>query len=554
MAGIILALASLGWASPRVLAVLVAVLSLGWLVVAVGMRRPYLDLFRQALTRGTLDPSSELEELDLGSLEAVMQALSSREPTRAVAALELLEDRKRSRLIPGLILYHESEIVLVRALEIEDASKRTEWVPLIERLLEHPSEDVRVAAVRALARGGNLESLEKALEDSSPAVRAHAAFCIASADPSRDPLHDPTIESLLSLEASAARSARLALLDSVYDSADPRWAGLVLAMAFADDPEVVERASATMGRVKDDRFIPILIGRLALRDGRAAVREALVQFGDRGLDALEKAMRDPKTSARVRLHIPRSISRFGSQRAADILSEQLASALGGAVRYKVLRGLGRLVAEGKVKVQRDVVENEVRRNLIEHMRLLSLRVPLEGGQSAVSARDGGSGRLLVGLLDDKLRQSLERAFRLLQVVHKNEDMRSVYFALRSSDRRVRANALEFLDVLTGDEAGSQARRDIRALLRIVADDLSAAERVVRAAAFVPAPPTKYSATLGALIRDPDESVAALAAYHALELDIDELRDQVAQAVIDRPSLSFVSASPIRLPGGAEAHA
>src|SRR5262249_42092406 len=49
VAALILAAAALGGGGPRVLAAAVAALALGWLVVAVGLRTPYLGLFRQAL-------------------------------------------------------------------------------------------------------------------------------------------------------------------------------------------------------------------------------------------------------------------------------------------------------------------------------------------------------------------------------------------------------------------------------------------------------------------------------------------------------------------------
>src|SRR5262249_38816472 len=155
---------------------------------------------------------------------------------------------------------------------------------------------------------------------------------------------------------------------------------------------------------------------------------------------------------RIRLHLPRTVSRFDSQRAADLLIEQLARAQDGVVRYKALRGLGRLVVTGRVRVDRAIVEAEIRKNLSEHLRILALLVPLDRGIRAAPARAKASGRLVAGLLDDKLRQSLERAFRFLQIAHRNEDIRGVYSALRSRDKRTRANALEFLDALTAQAA------------------------------------------------------------------------------------------------------
>ncbi len=77
VAGVLLLLATFHLGPPRVLRAIVAVLAMGWIGTTVALRSSYLDLFRQAISRGTLDLSSEAAELDLGSIEAVMDALSA---------------------------------------------------------------------------------------------------------------------------------------------------------------------------------------------------------------------------------------------------------------------------------------------------------------------------------------------------------------------------------------------------------------------------------------------------------------------------------------------
>jgi AAA family ATP:ADP antiporter len=540
VAGALLLLAALGLSSPRLLAAIVVGLAAIWVGVTAGLRRPYLDLFRRALRRGSLDAGALGDDLDIGSVEAIMEALSSRDAARVIAAMEVLQERKRSRLIPGLILYHESPEVLVRALAVVAASDRGDWVPLAERLLTHPAEAVRVAAVRALGEKGDVEAVARAAEDESPAVRAHAAFCLADRAGAADLRADPRITAILRLEGGAGRAARVALLDAIHDNKDPRWADVILDLAACDDALVVEHAAMAMTRAQDPRFVPLLIARLTVRDGRGAVREALVSHGEPAFDALVQALRDPETDPRVRVHTPRTLSRFGTQRAADVLLEQLLLEPSGLVRYKILRGLGRLVSENKVKVDRSRLQEQMRRNLVEYFRLLSLSVPLARGQRDDPSRGEGAGKLIVGLLEDKQQQSLERAFRLLQIAHRNEDIRTVYYSLRFGDRRRRAHALEFLDALTLPSRRREEGFDpgTRELFRLVADDLSPEDRVARAAAYLPTRPATYEEAVSALLREKDESLAALAAYHALEMGHGGLRERVAEAYRARPTLSL----------------
>jgi hypothetical protein len=160
--------------------------------------------------------------------------------------------------------------------------------------------------------------------------------------------------------------------------------------------------------------------------------------------------------------------------------------------------------------------------------LLSFRAVLAG-----QAMKDEAGRLLCGLLDDKLRQSMERAFRLLKIGHKREDIHRVHTAALSDDPRERANAGEFLDALL-------ARHDqqpLRELLRIVVDQATDAERVARAAVDGRRLARTRPAALRMLVEDSDDALAALAAQHALAVEGDrELREVVVRASEHRPSL------------------
>jgi HEAT repeat protein len=208
-----------------------------------------------------------------------------------------------------------------------------------------------------------------------------------------------------------------------------------------------------------------------------------------------------------------TLARFGTQDAADRLLQEIENERDGLVRYKAIRGLGRLVADKNVRMDRVRVERLAYANLLEHFRLLGLRAPFDSspadGRGHV-ARAEPTERLLVGLLDDKLRQSLERTFRLLKIAHPREDIHSAHVAGLSEDRRARANAAEFLDTLLR----RRDQRGLRDLLRIVTDDLSASERVLRARPLLPHPPPETrDAALARLIEDGDAALASLAKLH-----------------------------------------
>lgn len=522
-AGGLLLLATLGYDGPRQLSLLVVGLALAWLLAGFGLRRPYLNLFRSSL--GQFRDASG-PDFDLRAVEVVVESLSSREPQRAIAAIDLLQSSKRERLIPALILYHESEEVLVRALEALPSPGRTDWVPLAERLLEHPSDEVRVFALEALAREGHREAIHGRLLDISPSVRSHAAFWIADTESATDPAEHTAVTEILAMRGVTGRTARIGLLEAVERAGDSRWAELLITLAEDKESEVAQAAANAMTHVADSRFVPLLIRRLAVSDGRSTVRRALVTLGRPAFEALEEALFSSETSYRVKVHLPATIARFANKRAAELLTRALDVVEEGRVRYKVLRGLVLLVSRTGRRIDPRMLERRMLLDLAEHFRALAhhdllARALTETGKGVVS------GELLVGLLDDKARQALDRVFLLLQVSFPDEDLRSVRAAARSPSSKRRAQAQEFLDALTL----SAKDPAIRELLRLAVDDLSASERVARAGldVHVEDPPADVSESLQLLLQDCDEALAGLAAYHVLESGRDALRPDVERA-------------------------
>jgi ATP:ADP antiporter, AAA family len=552
-AGGLLVVAELGFTSSRTIAGVVAVGAFVWIAVALTMKRSYLDLLRAELGRGALDPRLlQFEELDIDSVESVMVALSSTESARVIGAMQLLEDSGRARLIPALILYHDDEQVLLKALDLVPRIDEQQWRPHAVRLSRSGSNRVRAAALRALGRACEGDLVRPFMDDPSLSVQAHAAFQLARCEGAEEPMEHPAIVQLLQRTATATdderRAVRQALLDALQLDADARWTDLMLELASEDrSPAVVEAVSTALVRIPDERFIPLLLSWLDLREVRSRVQQALVLLGPPALTALDEALRAPETTSRIRRAIPVTMAGFGSQRAADLLMEHLARETDGVVRYRVLRGLGRLVSSYAVTVDKAMIEEEIERNLREHLRLMALSTPIDDEHAPTRAR--ASAMLLKGLLDDKMRQALERAFRLFKVLHPHENIRGVYIALSSSNRKERANALEFLDALA-----LNCSEECRRLLRLVGDDLPPAEKVARAGGDIFAPSTEGEA-VASLLGDSDEGVVALAAYHAMasrtvndDLDLDGFFESnpsmrfVVEAVEQLPPLSLVPAS------------
>jgi hypothetical protein len=260
----------------------------------------------------------------------------------------------------------------------------------------------------------------------------------------------------------------------------------------------------------------------------------LVTLGEPAFAQVAKALEDVTNPRRLRVQLPQTLGRFGTAEAAEALLDRVEHDPDGLVRYKALRALGRLVADYRIGVDRSRVARCVRANFVSYFVLLGMRVALGASPLQASGRQSSAFQLLAGLLDDKLRQSIERAFRLLKIAHPKEDIHRVYLACMGSDKRARANAAEFLDALLW----RREERPLRVLVRIVADDLSREAAVDLAAAHLGLmPPRTHLEAVQVALADADIKVAALAAMYAVATGADGLIASVHKAQEKRPSLA-----------------
>ncbi|HUG55341.1 MAG TPA: HEAT repeat domain-containing protein, partial [Vicinamibacteria bacterium] len=498
-----------------VLAAAAAALSVVWIAWAADLKGHYLNLFRAALREGAMRARGDLPPLDLGSLEALFGALNSQDDAEVIGAMELLAAGGRARLIPALILYHPSRAVVLRALEVFGASERADFLPVADRLLRDDAPEVRAAALRAYTRVRPEEALlRRAAADPDPLVCATGLVGLVSGGwvaPEAQVLDD-----LMTRPSPAGRHALAAAI-----AAQPVAAFEPLLLRLAEDPdeEVQALAAAAMGALRLPSFVPALLPMLATSRLRPVARAALVAFGPPALQALDEALRDEHLPVEVRSHVPRTISKFPAEQAAPLLLHQLVHEDDGVVRYKILRGLGRLAAENPdVVLDREVLRSGTERTLEAIFRLVHWRTILARGAAAVPARATPGHELLTALLDDRHSHAVERLFRLLGLQYRGEDFEKIYRGLSNASPKVRAGSRELLENLLAPP--------LREAIVAVVDEVSDAERLARATAVYRALPLTYEELLARLLEESGETVRCLAVYHVGEIGLVALRPRL----------------------------
>jgi hypothetical protein len=510
--------------SQRTLTIAIALLALLWLSLSVRVRGPYIELFRKALRRGGLEREGALPELDLTAVETLLEALARPDARDVLAAMNVLADRGRGRLIPALILHHSDESVLLRALELFGPAERSDWLALGEGLLNHPSQAVRLASVRALALAGAEAALARASAHADPALRALSRLHLAQlSGESAGPLGSDAVPTTLAEESD--ETLRLALIEAI--AAHPTPDSPTTLLALAERPELRSAVTSALSGMNDTASISFLIGRLASRDDRVAARRALVRRGQPAFEALLRVLLDPSADRRVRLHVPRTLSAFESKPAVQVLLQLLRDDPDGLLRYKALRALEDLARRTVLPIDPEPVIAELAKNCLEYLRLFTLAVPLRADPTT-SART--SRALALGLVEDKLRQSLDRIMRLVQIAQRGDDIPSVFSALRASDRHERARAIEFLDALARnwEQTSDQAPR----LLRLVVDDLSVSERLIAAEPLVGSV-SGTSQALERMAEDADPVLSEIARHALLRVEHSRPRS-VPPAAPDTP--------------------
>jgi hypothetical protein len=260
---------------------------------------------------------------------------------------------------------------------------------------------------------------------------------------------------------------------------------------------------------------------LASHEVRDEARAAFVAHGPEGLEFLAGALADASLPHEMRRHVPRTISLFPPLEASRVLLARLLPEPDGMVRFKILRGLGRLAAlHPEIPLDRKLLRDAAERTLRACLRLVAWRLTLVTGAAREARRRTAGHELLVELLRDKEAHATERLFRVLGLLQRGEDFKSIHRGLRSADPKVRAGSRELIENLLAPP--------LREAVLALVDDVSDGERLARAAGFQREEASDYDTLLAALLEEPGETLRCLVAHHVAELGLLGLRPRLRE--------------------------
>jgi HEAT repeat protein len=428
----------------------VAAVAAVWGYLTVALAPHYIDLFRQTLRQTSRSPKLAAADWDIDALESVMAALNSVNDQEVRAALKLLHEEGRERVVPALLLYHPSPSVVVDASQILAKAGRKDVVPILDRLL---FADTRAEVLTPLLRargalGASETLLRRFVEHADPRVSVTAlAQLVAHGLAAED---DQT--RLRTLLETGSADVRLAMTDAL--ALQPLAGAVSWIAILARDADKAVRMSALQAIVQDPQpqYLDALVGLLGERDFRADARAALVTLGEPALEHLSTALQDERRSILERRHIPRTVLRFDHPRVPAVLASRLGTETDPLVHYKLLRALDGLRARGvELSAYNDVFEREAHKAVHEIATWHAARMALQRSVPVLPVDTAELHDLLVQVLLDERQYALYRLFLALALRYPKEDMTAIARGLASDQGVLRASSRELLEAVLGPE-------------------------------------------------------------------------------------------------------
>jgi ATP/ADP translocase len=419
----------------RGLAVVVMGLCVPWIYFSHLARKEYISTIRKRFEARRLDfETVRISVQDAGTLRMLETTAAGENPRQAAYALSLLAD-------------------------VPDYDVR----PLLQKAVASPHPELRDQAYD-IGAAIRYEGLRWNKPVRSPAEVAYAiAISPDRARLASDFLNGPdpaaanaALEALRNDTLAARQAISGEWLERMAASPDPeRRALAATAIAvrgdqraeslcqFMEDPDsrpamAACRAAALM---KDRGCLFPLVHTLGNPRLRADAIPALAAFGPQICGTLSDILLDETVPMRVRRQIPRVLKNIPDQRSVDVLLKAVGH-LDLTIRSAVLKALNHLRESAPgLNFDNQFVTEQISN---EARYYYELNAALEPFRQYPGSRNRAAW-LLAGTIEERLRGTLERLFRLLGLRYPPKEIYSAYRAVSKKQHEEATAALEFLD-------------------------------------------------------------------------------------------------------------
>ena len=427
-----------------------------WATFIFLLRSRYIDALRTGLEAQTIAwENGDIDYADKQTIEAVLQTLQRKDEQTLLFGLELAEKLDPKVVVPYLpvdLLGHPSPLVRSRSLKLFAATTDPEKLKEIVRLLQDENGAVQAEAINvvcAIRKEDSIPLMRPYLESPDPRVQRSAIECLLHhGDAEIREVALASFRNMIARPGVDGAAARIEAARLIGEVADQQLRGYLLMFIREESSEVVREALASAAKIKEPAVVRDVIMQLGCPKTKSAAHQALVEYGEIGVETLKEVLLDRNVSRDVRLNIPSTLSKIASPVAMNALLNGL-NQEDGSLRYRIIVGLEEIARRlPNLRIDRLVIELAIDAEASRYYRRFLTFFVLFGDEPEDSMNNGS---LLHQALLENMERERERVLRLLSLIYRPEDIGSASVALRSRIRAKQAQAIEFLDnLLSGD--------------------------------------------------------------------------------------------------------
>ena len=410
------------------------------LAMAPHYRRALFEGLRARRVDSDADPQTQ-ELLQQNALREAQARLRAERPQEIVQALEMVREMRLAVEVNDLMpaARNADPEVARRALEVmSEMGMKPERQLLLALLTRDKAAPVLRECLRLLTHypdKGLIPLVSPFMQHDDLAVARLAVMWMRSAGGENvtSRIHRELIDDLRS--QTSGRRARAAFISGGYHN-DPAF-DLV---SMIDDPSMEVRLNAvqSMGQIGSPEFIDPLIKALGQADLVPAASQALLRFGPPLVGALAEVIAERPPHPAIQLRLFRVVERFGTNEARDFLMQQLLPSHETVVRDGAVQSLWRMAREPeRPRPPRTWLTNQLLKEIDRLRRFQVIELITAGASLRHQFFQAELGALRI--------QAESRGFRLLGLLHSRAAMHRAFMYDRSTQQRVRSNAIELLD-------------------------------------------------------------------------------------------------------------
>ena len=415
----------------RDVSLIIIVFIVVWAWFGLRVTREYVTIVKNNLHIKWRDADKLItEKIDVDMTKLIFDTLQSRERSSVLYTMNLFDLIKKERMTPELksLISIKGDELRARSMDSLLDLPGESLLPEIDDSLEPEELDAQIREILALDVYQELikEKIEKATREKggrAEVSRMEAAKVMGMMEPGI-----PLVKELKKL-----------LQD--------------------ESPEVVRYAAESAGRLKKREFVPLLLDHL----GRPATQESAVQalrsYGDAIVGTLKDYLSDPQENIRARQSIPEILAKTGSQRAADIMTRELAKEKT-ELETELIEALHRMrLNSPDIRFAKSGVQMKAL-SLIKKCYLLLLQIH--------DVRGDRKKEMLLRDLENTLSRTLKQVFELLGLVYPQEDIIKAYQNILVGTKKALDYSVELLDNIL--------KRELKELLIPLIEDTTLEEK------------------------------------------------------------------------------